>query len=247
MKKNKFILISIFLCVISISMLLVPSKVANAEQIENNKEYSIFLNGYGKYEVKADTAEISYEICAIDESSLSAMQNVNAKMQDIENAISDKVEILQSNKCVDFMHPIFYTGKIKYKVAKICTININSIENIDDIISTIKNNDAKVINIKYSVNEIKQAYSIALKNAIEDAKQTAMNINSNLKVDEIIEKSIICSNCDFDNDSNNIIINAKVVVNFKCDKEDAYIPENIDEDGLFILESHNNKKKIMPF
>ena len=222
--KNKIIgiFVSIAICLSLFSFLNCKQVYASVEN--NNKDYSVFLSGYGEYEVKANSAQIKIGVTCFDNNSSTAFNCLETKIQELKNSISEQFANIEFEDCIDFMHPKFKNGKIGYECSKICTLKISDISQVEEIVSIIKNNDAFVLDTNYKSTEISDAYSKAILDAIDNASQVAKGINENLKIKRVMEQKIIVNN--FQNSNENICISAKVLVHFECENTDENKEEN---------------------
>ena len=247
MKKIKIILISALMLTLAINIFY-PLKSVSAETLEvNNKNYSVVLSGYGEYQLKADTAKIKVATIATEDTSNLALESANSKMQEILNILSSNSYEISSCDCIEFMKPKFHKSKIIYEYSKICTLETNNIDEIDNITSLLKENDAIIIDVEYTSQDLTKAYSNAIKNALSNAENIANGINPNLKLKRVMEEKIFSKqNCRYNLDGT-IFIDAKVLAHFECEDCENIAKTEIDDNLKEEYSSSLKNKNIIPF
>ena len=254
MKKVVLFLLSIFV----VGFIFNSSNISNIAYAQDlticNNSCSVVLFGYGQYEVMANTAEIKVATVAKDEKSSVALESANAKMQDLQNALSESFSSIETDKCIEFMNPKINKDNVMYEYVKTCTFITNNTNEVEQITSKIKENDAVVLCVCYKTTELKSAYSNAIKNALEDAKQKAQGINPNLKVNTVLEENVLQTS----SKNLNISVFAKVCVSFCCDECESLEEENKLEDNKELKDENNileddvaikenSRKKVVEF
>ncbi len=169
------------------------SAMAEPVQVEDNNnetqsQYKLKLNYDKEMEFNADYVTIRYNLttkCDTISDCLSCIKSQINEMKEKLNDIDDKIEIeSQYYSC----YPELDDGDTKQKCNYELKIKTSKIDGISDIIK--KCDDLKInsyYGIEYKLNDENYAKSVAIKQAIEEAKSNAKNINENLTLTKVKE------------------------------------------------------------
>ena len=155
----------------------------------SDNEDTIAVDGSAETFVKPDTASVSFSITQKSSTTDVAMNSVNQRMSDLVNQL-ESVGVKEDDiKTTNYsVHPEYSYDEGKqtfegYRVSQDITVVIRDLDNVSDVLATVNSAGVdKVSQLTFYVDETDEVMEKLREEAIDDAKENAKKLASDLGV-----------------------------------------------------------------